>query len=64
MVVIGGGVAEALGKRLLKPLRRDAPLWYLHKTDADKVRIVAAELGDYAGVLGAATIARQGLGRR
>ena len=64
MVVIGGGVAEALGERLLKPLRRSAPLWYLHKTDADKVRIVAAELGDYAGVLGAATIARQGLGRR
>ena len=59
MVVFGGGVTEALGERLLKPIRRDAPKWYIKKADADKVRIVAAELGDYAGVLGAATIARQ-----
>jgi len=59
MIVIGGGVAEALGERLLDPIRRDAPRWFLQKKDAEKVRIVAAELGDHAGVLGAATIARQ-----
>jgi glucokinase len=59
MIVIGGGVAEALGERLLDPIRRDAPQWFIQKNDADKVRIVAAELGDYAGVLGAATLARQ-----
>ncbi len=59
MIVFGGGVTEALGERLLKPIRRSAPSWYIKKADADKVRIVAAELGDYAGVLGAATIARK-----
>jgi len=63
MIVIGGGVAEALGERLLDPIRRDAPNWFLQKKDADKVRIVAAELGDHAGVLGAATIARQNVTR-
>jgi glucokinase len=62
MLVFGGGVTEALGERLLEPIRRDAPRWYIQKTDVDKVRIVAAELGDHAGVLGAATIARQRVG--
>ncbi len=61
MIVIGGGVAEALGERLLDPIRRDAPRWFLQKKDAEKVRIVAAELGDHAGVLGAATLAWQSL---
>lgn len=59
MIVFGGGVTEALGERLLEPIRRDAPKWYIQQNDAEKVRIVAAELGDHAGVLGAATIARQ-----
>jgi len=62
MVVLGGGVAEALGERLAEPIRREAPRSYLEKKDADRVRIVLAELGDYAGVLGAATIARQSVG--
>jgi glucokinase len=61
MIVIGGGVAEALGERLLEPIRRAAREWYIQQKDADKVRIVVAELGDYAGVLGAATSARQNL---
>jgi glucokinase len=61
MIVIGGGVAEALGERLLEPIRSDAPRWFIQIKGAERVRIVAAELGDYAGVLGAATIARQKL---
>jgi glucokinase len=61
LLVFGGGVAEALGQRLLEPIRRQAPQWYIQKKDADRVRIVLAELGDYAGVLGAATIARRNL---
>lgn len=61
MVVFGGGVTAALGERLLEPIRRDALRWCLQQKDTDKVRIVAAELGDYAGVLGAATIARSHL---
>ncbi len=59
MLVIGGGVAEALGDKLVGPIRRDAPRWYLNETRADEVQIVLAELGDYAGILGAAVIARQ-----
>jgi len=59
MIVFGGGVVEALGEKLLEPIRNGARQWYIKKADAEKVRIVAAELGDYAGVLGAATIARQ-----
>lgn len=58
MVIFGGGVTAALGERLLEPIRRDALRWCLQQKDTDRVRIVAAELGDYAGVLGAATIAR------
>jgi glucokinase len=60
-IVIGGGVAEALGERLLEPIRRDAPRSYLKPDDAGEVGIVLAELGDRAGVLGAATIAREQL---
>ena len=59
VVVIGGGVAEALDERLLEPLRVKARHWFIKEEDAHRVRIVAAELGDYAGVLGAAMIARQ-----
>lgn len=59
MIVIGGGVAEALGEGFVDPIRREAPLSYLKRDDAEKVRIVLAELGDYAVILGAATIARQ-----
>jgi len=61
MVVIGGGVTEALGERLVESIRRDAPRWFIQQHDADKVRVVSAKLGDYAGVLGAATIARENL---
>jgi glucokinase len=61
MFVIGGGVAEALGEQLVEPIRRKAPGWFIKESDAAKVRIVLAELGDDAGVLGAATLARMRL---
>jgi len=61
MFVIGGGVAEALGERLIAPIRHKAPRWFIKESDAAKVCIVLAELGDDAGVLGAATIARMRL---
>ncbi|MGD2205228.1 MAG: ROK family protein [Anaerolineae bacterium] len=59
MVVFGGGVVEALGEEFLAPLRMTARQYFIQQTDADKVQIVAAELGDHAGVLGAAVLARQ-----
>jgi len=54
VVVVGGGLAEA-GERLLEPLRSrvEARLTFLPRP-----RIVAAQLGDLAGCLGAALQAR------
>jgi glucokinase len=59
MIVFGGGVPEAMGDSFLEPIRVTARQYYIQQTDADKVRIVLATLGDYAGVLGAAVLARQ-----
>ena len=59
MIVFGGGVAEAMGDDFLKPIRVTARQYYIQQAGADKVRIVLATLGDYAGVLGAAVLARQ-----
>jgi glucokinase len=59
MVVFGGGVIEALGEEFLAPVRTTARQYFIQQAGADKVRIVTAKLGDYAGVLGAAVCARQ-----
>lgn len=59
MIVFGGGVVEALGDPFLEPIGRVARERYLQQRDADRVRIVAAQLGDHAGVLGAAILAGQ-----
>jgi glucokinase len=59
IVVFGGGLIEALGAQFLAPIKVTAQQYYIQKTNADKVRIVAATLGDDAGVLGAAVLARQ-----
>jgi glucokinase len=56
MVVFGGGVAEALGEDLLAPIRVTAREYFIQRTDADKVRIVLAELGDHAVAIGAAVL--------
>jgi glucokinase len=59
MIVFGGGVVEALGKRFLAPIRVTARQHYIQQAGAERVRIVAAKLGDHAGVLGAAVLARR-----
>ena len=59
MIVFGGGVVEALGKEFLRPIRVTARQHYIQQSDADRVRIVAAKLGDHAGILGAAVLARR-----
>jgi glucokinase len=59
MIVFGGGVAEAIGDEFLEPIRLTARQYYIQQADADQVRIVLATLGDHAGVLGAAVLARQ-----
>ena len=59
MIVFGGGVVEALGKEFLRPIRVTARQHYIQQSDADRVRIVAAKLGDHAGILGAAVLAQR-----
>ena len=59
MVVFGGGVVEALGDKFLEPIRVTARQHFIQKSGAHQVRIVGATLGDHAGVLGAAVLARQ-----
>lgn len=59
MVVFGGGVVEALGEPFLDPIAQVARDRYLQQRDADRVHIVPAQLGDHAGVLGAAILAGQ-----
>jgi len=55
-VVIGGGLAEKLGQELADAILAAARPWML-VPDAD-LRVVVAELGDHAGIVGAATEAR------
>jgi glucokinase len=59
MVVFGGGVVEAMGELFLAPIRVTARQYYMQQSGADRIRIAAAKLGDHAGVLGAAVLARQ-----
>ncbi|HEX7473851.1 MAG TPA: ROK family protein [Candidatus Limnocylindrales bacterium] len=51
-VVIGGGIAAA-GDLLLDPLRAELRV-RVRTTDLDRVRVVTAELGTWAGAIGAA----------
>lgn len=62
MVIIGGGVAEALGKAYIEPIRPVAYQYFINKRGAEDVAIVPARLGDHAALLGAAVYARQRLG--
>jgi glucokinase len=59
MIVFGGGVVEALGREFLPPIRVTARQYYIQQAGAERVRIVSAKLGDHAGVLGAAVLARR-----
>ncbi len=59
MLVFGGGVVEAMGAKFLEPIRVTARQYYIQQTDAERVHIVPGTLGDHAGVLGAAVLARQ-----
>lgn len=60
MIILGGGVIEAMGDSLLDPIRHAAAEYAL-PTTMDGVQIVEATLGDNAGVIGASVLARQRL---
>ncbi len=57
MVVLGGGVVEALGERLLKGVRKHARKYALDHA-MQNVEIVPAALGDDAVILGCAALAQ------
>ena len=59
VIVIGGGVIAA-GEMLLEPARREMRERALLPA-RDAVRIVAAEFGDQAGMIGAALMAREAI---
>ncbi len=58
MIVYGGGVVEALGDEFLAPIRTIARQYYLQSLGAERIQLVVGALGDRAGVLGAALLAR------
>ena len=58
MIVLGGGVVEALDDTFLDDIRAAAKKYALPNT-LDGVEIVQAKLGDNSGILGAAALARQ-----
>jgi glucokinase len=60
-VVLGGGLTEALGKRWVEWVRESFET-YVFPPDLKRCKIVAAKLGDDAGRVGAALLARERLG--
>jgi len=60
VVVIGGGIAEALGRRYVERAAEVARHQMLSAA-ARQIPVVASELGDDAGLLGAALTAFAGL---
>jgi glucokinase len=61
VIVIGGGVAKAIGDLMLEPAR--AELRWRALPPMNEVPVQAAELGPEAGMIGAATMARLELGQ-
>lgn len=62
VIIIGGGIAQA-GPMLLDVIQRVATA-RARMVPASTCRIVPAELGDNAGIVGAAVLAREGVGQR
>jgi len=60
MIILGGGVVEALDDKFIERIRRFAVAYALPNT-MDGVEIATAKLGDDAGVIGASVLARQHL---
>ena len=58
-VVIGGGIAERLGERFVAPIRASARDYFLRQDGRERVKILGGELGDNAGAIGAALLARR-----
>jgi len=62
VIVTGGGIAERLTDKFVSPIRVIAQEYYLRQDGRERIRIVPSALGDNAGAIGAAVIARRRLG--
>ena len=62
IIVFGGGLIEACAKWLMPSIRGTAQQHFINRLDIDRVRIEVATLGDNAGILGAAMLARNTFG--
>lgn len=58
VIVFGGGLIEACSEWMMPTIRGTAMQHFINRLDADSVRIEVATLGDQAGVLGTAMLAR------
>lgn len=58
VVIFGGGLIEACEEWLMPTIRQTTIAYLINRLDIDKVRIETATLGDDAGILGAAMLAR------
>ena len=59
--MFGGGVVEQLGAPFVEPVARTARQHYLQRAGAEQIRVVPSVLGDDAGPIGAAVVARRRL---
>lgn len=62
VIVMGGGLIEAFGEKMIEPIDREMRRTAIDHLVKD-VKLVRAELGDDAGVVGAALLAQESLGR-
>jgi glucokinase len=60
LVVVGGGFGAAAGDLVLEPAREAVRREAIHPAD-EKLRIVTAELGSEAGLVGAGLVAFEAL---
>ena len=58
LIVYGGGLMEKLGDWMVKRISKTAKQHAINKTQLDKIKLVPSALGDYAGVVGAAMLAK------
>ncbi len=58
VIVFGGGLIEACEEWMMPAIRDTAMVHYINRLEAADIRIAVATLGDYAGVLGTAMLAK------
>lgn len=61
VIVFGGGLTDRLGEEFVAPIREVAYANLIDKVTRPLPRIVPGELGDHAGVVGSAVLARKAL---